>query len=229
MKQYPQNKDCVLMTASEVRAFDEWAINTLGIPGPVLMENAGRSCAELIVQKLRTNPAPSVAIFCGTGNNGGDGFVIARHLINANLKVTTIVCGDLAKIKGDAKLNLDLLIALNHPPEKIDPSLPGVSDKVSAFTHNADMIVDAIFGTGFKSQLRNNYVELIESINARNIPILAVDIPSGLDCDTGQPLPVAIKAESTVTFAAAKTGFANPVAADYTGQIFIASIGVEPV
>ncbi len=217
------------MTREEVRAFDSWAINTLGIPGVVLMENAGRSCAELIIEKLKSIAKPKVCIFCGTGNNGGDGYVIARHLINNGFEVLVIISGDIGKIKGDAKINLDILRALGQKVEQLKPTDDNIEHKVETFTTGADMLVDGLFGTGLKGQVKDGYKRLIDSINAQKIPVLAVDIPSGLDCDTGRPLGVAIKAQYTVTFVAVKKGFKYSDANLYTGDIYVASIGVDTV
>jgi len=228
MKKYSPNKKCLVMTREEVRAFDRWAIDTLGLPGVVLMENAGRSCAELIKEKLKHIPKPKVCIFCGTGNNGGDGSVIARHLINGGFKVVVVLCGDRDKVKGDAKITLDVLERLGQSIERLDLTDTNISGKVKEFAADADMLVDALFGTGLSGQLSSEYKALIESINAQNRPILAVDIPSGLDCDTGQPLGAAIKASYTVTFVAVKKGFTISSAAQWTGEVFVASIGVEP-
>jgi hydroxyethylthiazole kinase-like uncharacterized protein yjeF len=262
MQKYSSNKH-IVMTRDEVRAFDSWAINTLGIPGVVLMENAGRSCAELIKNKLtdvaedsrkpalsmvegagsqpkacppsrppeasggRNSLGRRVCIFCGTGNNGGDGYVIARHLLNSGYKVTVVVCGDRSKIKGDAKTNLDILERMGQPIEQLNIAEQNVSGRVKTFAEGADMLVDGLFGTGLRGQLSDEYKRLIESINAQGRPILAVDIPSGLDCDTGEPLGAAIKATYTVTFVAVKKGFTmSSSVAQYTGQIFVASIGV---
>ena len=229
MERYSPDKECVVMSRDEVRAFDAWAINELGIAGVVLMENAGRSCAELIKEKLAGVTAAKVCIFCGTGNNGGDGYVIARHLLNSGFKVTVVVCGDRNKIKGDAKKNLDILERLSQPIEHLDVNGAGIPGRVTTFTAEADMLVDSLFGTGLSGQLSDEYKQLIESINAQDCPILAVDIPSGLDCDSGQPLGAAIRANYTVTFVAVKKGFTSEKAAvQYTGEIFVASIGVEP-
>jgi NAD(P)H-hydrate epimerase len=214
------------MTRDEVRAFDAWAINTLGIPGVVLMENAGRSCAGLVQEKLKDIARPKVCIFCGTGNNGGDGYVIARHLINSGFDVTVAVCGDLDKIKGDAKINLDILERMGRPIERLDPADANLVERVQSLAAGADMVVDGLFGTGLKGQLNDEYRRLIESINACNCPILAVDIPSGLDCDSGEPLGAAIEAAWTVTFVAVKKGFTSANAARYTGEILVASIGI---
>jgi NAD(P)H-hydrate epimerase len=228
MKKYSPNKKCLVMTRNEVRAFDNWAINTLGLPGVVLMENAGCSCAELIKDKLKHIPTPKVCIFCGTGNNGGDGSVIARHLINGGFDVVVVLCGDRDKVKDDAKINLDILERLGQSIERLDLTDTDISGKVKEFAADADMLVDALFGTGLIGQISNEYKALIESINAQNCPILAVDIPSGLDCDTGRPLGTAIRATYTVTFVAVKKGFTISSAAQWTGEVFVASIGVEP-
>jgi NAD(P)H-hydrate epimerase len=229
MEQYLPDKKCTVMSRDEVRAFDSWAINTLGVPGVVLMENAGRSCAELIKDKLAGLQSPKVCIFCGTGNNGGDGYVIARHLLNSGFKVTLVICGERSKIKGDAKINLDIIEGLNQPIEQLNLKGGNIDGQVEVFTTGADMLVDGLFGTGLKGQLRDEYKQLIESINDRNCPVLAVDIPSGLDCDTSEPLGAAIKATYTVTFVAVKKGFTFAVkASQYTGEIYVASIGVEP-
>jgi hydroxyethylthiazole kinase-like uncharacterized protein yjeF len=228
MEKYSKDKKSKLMTKDQVRAVDSWAINELGIPGVVLMENAGRSCAELIKGKLKAITTPKVCIFCGTGNNGGDGYVIARHLLNSGYKVQVVICGDRTKVKGDAKINLDILEKLNHPVEQLNPKDSGAPARVKAFAADADMIVDGLFGTGLTGQLRDDYIKLIEGVNASDCPVLAIDIPSGLDCDTGKPLGAAVKANYTVTFVAVKKGFESRSAASYTGEIYVASIGVEP-
>jgi hydroxyethylthiazole kinase-like uncharacterized protein yjeF len=228
MEKYSPDKNYPVMTRDQVRAIDSWAINTLGIPGVVLMENAGRSCAELLKNKLAGVAKPKVCIFCGIGNNGGDGYVIARHLLNYGFGVVVVICGDRRKIKGDAKINLDILERLGLLVEQLDLSSADIPAAVEAFSSGADMLVDAIFGTGLNGRLSPEHKQLIESINSRNCPVLAVDIPSGLDCDTGRPLGTAIRATYTVTFVAVKTGFKSAKASGrYTGEIFVASIGVE--
>jgi len=226
MERYSPDKKCVVMTRDEVRAFDAWAIDTIGIPGVVLMENAGRSCAELIEDKLKDVAEPKVCIFCGTGNNGGDGYVIARHLINRGIQVTVVICGDRSKIKGDAKINLDILERMGRPVELLNPSGGDIAGEVERLINGAGVIVDSLFGTGLRGRLSDEYRRLIESINACNSPVLAVDIPSGLDCDAGEPLGGAIRAAWTVTFVAVKKGFLSAIAAQYTGEIFVASIGI---
>ena len=228
MEKYFPEKKPVVMSREEVRAFDSWAINTLGITGAVLMENAGRSCAEFIKKELAGVTNPKVCIFCGTGNNGGDGYVIARHLLNSGFEVVVVLCGDRNKVKGDAKTNLDVLEGLGRSIEQLNLDNSDIPSRVKTFAAGADMLVDGLFGTGLNGQLSDEYKQLIESINAEHRPILAVDIPSGLDCDTGEPLGAAIRASYTVTFVAVKKGFRAAKASAYTGEIFVASIGVEP-
>jgi len=229
MEKYLPSKTCRIMSRDEVRAVDRWAIDQVGAPGVVLMENAGRSCAELVKERLKGVDAPKVCIFCGTGNNGGDGYVIARHLLNAGFEVTVVICGRREKVAGDARVNLNVLERLGHAIDLVGPDEPDVAGRVRTLAGGAEMIVDALFGTGLQGPLRGGYRALIDAINALDMPILAVDIPSGLDCDTGQPLGTAVKAACTVTFVAVKKGFeALPEAADYTGQVYVASIGVEP-
>ncbi len=217
-----------VMTREQVRSVDNWAINTLGIPGVVLMENAGRSCAEFIKNKLSGRTNPKVCIFCGTGNNGGDGFAIGRHLVNSGFKVAVVICGDIDKVAGDAKINLDILTQMGQAIEQLNLKNTEIEKTVQAIAAGSDMIVDALFGTGLKGYLKDEYKKVIEAINALDLHILAVDIPSGLDCDTGAPQGAAIQADYTVTFVAVKAGFENPDAAQYTGEVHVASIGIEP-
>lgn len=228
MEKYTPDKGFRVMSREEVRRVDAWAIEEIGVPGVVLMENAGRSCAELAMQKLASVADPKVCIFCGVGNNGGDGYVIARHLLNAGLPARVVLCGDPAKVQGDARINLDILTRLGHPIAHVDPKSEDSVAQVQAFGRDAGLVVDALFGTGLHGELRPEYRVIIEAINALGLPILAVDIPSGLDCDTGRPLGTVIRAAYTVTFVAVKKGFLASDAVNYTGELHVASIGVEP-
>ncbi|HON93516.1 MAG TPA: NAD(P)H-hydrate epimerase [Sedimentisphaerales bacterium] len=229
MERYTPAKGSRVMSRDEVRRVDAWAIEEVGIPGVVLMENAGRSCAELAMRKLAQAADRKVCVFCGVGNNGGDGYVIARHLLNAGIPTTVVLCGDRAKVQGDARINLDVLERLGHRVECVDPLSEGAEASIRRFGGDASLIVDALFGTGLRGQLRPEYLAVVEAVNALGRPILAVDIPSGLDCDTGRPLGAAIRAAYTVTFVAVKKGFlASPEAEGYVGEFHVASIGVEP-
>jgi len=140
-----------------------------------------------------------------------------------------VICGDREKIKGDAKINLDILERLGQSIELLEMSDADISERVRAFAGGAYMVVDSLFGTGLSGELRGEHKELVAGINALGCPVVAVDIPSGLDCDTGEPLGAAIRATYTVTFVAVKKGFVDSAGAqEYTGEIFVASIGVEP-
>jgi len=229
MEKYTPEKEFRVMSRDEVRRVDAWAIEEVGVPGVVLMENAGRSCAELAREKLAAVDGPKVCLFCGTGNNGGDGYVIARHLLNAGMRVRVVLCGAREKVRGDARTNLEILERLGHAVEPLDPGAADLVVHVRAFAGEADLIVDALFGTGLRGELSGEFQCLIEAINGLGRPILAVDIPSGLDCDTGEPLGAAVQANWTVTFVAMKKGFlASPEASRHTGEVYVASIGVEP-
>jgi len=229
MDKWGEAEGRIVLTRQQVRAFDAWAIQELGIPGVVLMENAGRSCAELLKQKLADDQIRDVCIFCGTGNNGGDGYVIARHLLNAGYRVTVALCGPIEKVRGDAKVNLDILVRLGQRIERVDVEAEDLCKQVGRVAEGAGIVVDALFGTGLRGVLNEPYQRLVRCINELGRPILAVDIPSGLDCDTGQVLGAAIRARWTVSFAAIKRGFVQSEdVGDYTGEVYVASIGVEP-
>ncbi len=225
IRNFDRRKDLVL-TRQQVRDFDKWAINTAGLPGIILMENAGRGCAEIVIRELKKSGGTKVCVFCGTGNNGGDGFVIARHLVNGGFEVRIALCGPSSKMKGNAETSYKITCNMGIPIEELD--LNNVEKGVKDFTGECDLIVDAIFGTGLAGAPSEGFGKLINAINSLNKPVVAVDIPSGLDCDAGESLGAAIKAVITVTFAAAKKGFINPESAQYTGEIYIASIGIEP-
>jgi hydroxyethylthiazole kinase-like uncharacterized protein yjeF len=212
------------MTREQVRAFDRHAIEVLKIPGVVLMENAGLACARMALSMLAAPGKSRVCVLCGTGNNGGDGYVIARHLWNQDVPVQVFVVGDMARVTGDALVHLTILKHLDVAVQTLPPD--HVTDPT--WLASSDLLIDALLGTGLKGDLRGPYSQLIETINRAGKPVLAVDIPSGLDCDTGIPLGVAIKADQTVSFVALKAGFLNPEAAQYTGQVTVASIGVAP-
>lgn len=220
--------NCMSMSRQQVRAVDEWAINELSIPGVVLMENAGRGCFEVICERFAIRKGTKAVIFCGTGNNGGDGYVIARHLANAGAVPNVVICGPKDKIAGDALINLKIIERMGIAVDVVDMKGGGIAERVRQLSQGRAIGVDAIFGTGLTGQLRAGYIELIEAINALGVEIVAVDIPSGLDCDLGIGLPIAVKAAVTVTFVAVKKGFAEPGAGQYTSEIYTIPIGIEP-
>jgi len=207
------------LSRDEVREVDRHAIEDLGIPGVVLMENAGRGVTEAVQDLLADVERPSVAVVCGRGNNGGDGYVVARHLTNAGVPVAVYLLCEPGALKGDARINFEIISRMAIPVVRVN----GPSDLVPAA--EASVIVDAIFGTGLRGAVREPYNGVIRFLNELNRPIVAVDIPSGLDCDTGKPMGVAVRAARTVSFVAAKKGFANPASTTYTGEVIVADIG----
>ena len=218
-----------LMDRQTVRGFDAWAISQMGISGVVLMENAAKNCTDVILEYFPEEMKAGVCVFCGAGNNGGDGFVIARHLFNHGISVKLALCADPAKIKGDAKINFDICQKMGLPMTHLDVHYAELFRDVEDAVTGCGLLVDALLGTGMQGQLTEPMALLISSINSHNLPIVAVDIPSGLDCDTGEPLPVSIEAAATVTFVALKKGFAaNPEFRTATGRVFVADIGITP-
>jgi NAD(P)H-hydrate epimerase len=214
------------MTRDEVREFDRHAIEDLGVPGLVLMENAGRQAADAAERLLRAAHGRRALIVAGRGNNGGDGFVIARHLLTRGYAVRVLLAADPAQVVGDAATNLNILERLGVAVQRLPETEAALRAAVLAATGDADLVVDALLGTGLRGEVREPYLSAIEAMNTCGRMILSVDIPSGLDADTGHPLGAAVRAHTTVTFAAAKVGFSSPVAREYVGELVVADIGV---
>ena len=211
------------LSRRQVRQFDRLAIEQWGVAGVVLMENAGRGAADAIEQFLGGVSEKGIAIVAGGGNNGGDGFVIARHLYLRGGKPVVFALADPARMAPDAAANFAILPHLNVPIRRVrGESLLKLADELRGF----DLVVDAIGGTGITGPLRGEPAVAVEQINAADRPVVAVDIPTGLDCDTGQTPGPAVRADLTVTFAARKNGFDTPGAAQYTGKVIVADIGV---
>jgi len=206
-----------LYRAEQVREMDDYAINQLGISGTVLMERAG-SAAFNLLQK-RWPQAKSISVICGTGNNAGDGFVIARLAKEAGLEVGVLQIGDSQHLKGDA------LAASQR--------LQSVGIEATEFTvpkcHQADVIVDALLGTGLSGAVRDDCFTVIKAINACGKPILSIDVPSGLDANTGKAENIAVRATVTVTFIGNKQGLFTGDAWDYCGEQVFESLSVPAV
>ncbi|HEX3035869.1 MAG TPA: NAD(P)H-hydrate dehydratase [Thermodesulfobacteriota bacterium] len=204
-----------LATREIIREIDRISIEEHGIHGLILMENAGRAAANVLLEEFPW--VERVAIFAGGGNNGGDGFVIARHLISYGLDVTTYLVSDPGKYKGDALTNFEAL--RNIGGELVELREDGLLEY-----KESDVIVDALFGTGVDREVKGFYRNVIEFINSQPVPCVAVDVPSGLDINTGFPLGVAVKADITVTFALPKVGLAIYPGIDYAGKVYVADI-----
>jgi NAD(P)H-hydrate epimerase len=216
------------LTREEVRAVDRRAIDEFGMIGLVLMENAGRGAAERLIQ---LGIDGTVVVCAGKGNNGGDGFVIARHLELLGCDMQVLLFANPADLSGDAAANWRILEAAETPRVVLGRQ-PALSDIDHALTH-ADWIVDALLGTGTVGEVREPYRTAITSINRSARKVLAIDLPSGLDCDTGLPIesladgtPLCVRATQTVTFVARKRGFNNPASQAFTGEVHAVSIGI---
>ena len=214
------------VSRDEMRELDRKAIEDYKIPGILLMENAGRNVAEAAMRMLNNCPDKKVAIICGKGNNGGDGYVIARHLYNKGYGVSVFI---LAKAKdvlgdGDAGLNFKIInnmdIVTNEVLSVAD--IENLEEQISGYA----LIVDAIFGTGLNGELREPAMSVVTKVNELNIPVIAVDIPSGLDCNNGKVLGACINAETTVTFALPKKGFFVEDGPKHVGNLVVTDIGI---
>ena len=217
------------LSVAQVRDVDRRAIEDYGLPGIVLMENAGRGCAELLQNRtVRSNGPPRAVICCGRGNNGGDGFVIARHLELAGWDVQVVLFHDPITVHGDAVIALRVVQAGKTPLRifENETAFAAAQAEFVSLLQNADWIVDALLGTGTTGALRAPYPKIVQAINAAGRPILAVDLPTGLDAETGTVAGDCIQATVTATFVAVKTGFQNPAAKPFLGEIVVINIGV---
>jgi NAD(P)H-hydrate epimerase len=207
------------LSRAEVRELDRRASEEFGVPGIVLMENAGRGAAELL---MRLNPdRKPVIILCGPGNNGGDGFVMARHLDNLGWPVNVRMFAKHNNLSTDAAVNFRSIERgdIDWRPCSFEPIMT-----CTIFSQRG-WFVDALFGTGLDRPVAAPFDELVAGINASGNPVLAVDIPSGLDCDTGRPLGPTVKAAHTATFVAWKKGFLQPEARQWIGEVHVIDIG----
>ncbi|MCK5825437.1 MAG: NAD(P)H-hydrate dehydratase [Desulfuromusa sp.] len=212
-----------LCTANEVMALDRHAIDQIGIPGAVLMENAGRSCSYWFTDKFTAYFPGPVLVVAGKGNNGGDGYVMARILSESGWQVTTLILGEEEAISGDARVMLNIIGKLGLPIRYIED----ISALKDSFAEMApSLIIDAIFGTGLKSTVRGLQAAAIALINESNAPVFAVDIPSGVDGSTGRVCGVAVEADLTVTFDHAKIGHGSYPGAAYAGALKVVDIGI---
>ncbi|KJS13119.1 MAG: carbohydrate kinase [Peptococcaceae bacterium BRH_c8a] len=213
-----------LVTASEMGSIDRLAISEFGIPGVVLMENAGLQVVKAVTDVLGDPAGKHAVIFAGKGNNGGDGFVVARHLLNMGAQVQVFLAAEQEQISGDAQVNLNIWLKTG---QKVFPLTKSNDiNLVRLALMNADLVVDALYGTGFKGTIQKPMATFIEAINACGKPVVAVDIPSGLEADTGRVNGPCIRASYTVTFALPKIGLVLPESRLYVGKLHIADISI---
>jgi hydroxyethylthiazole kinase-like uncharacterized protein yjeF len=211
-----------LARAEQMQQIDRTAIDDIGIPGSVLMENAGRQTVYHLCSYFGKVKGKKIAVFAGPGNNGGDGFVVARHLqqLGAEVRVFLLVGAD--RIKGDAAMHFRIVCNLQIPVS----FLLGPEDLQGLEPDCFDLIVDALFGTGLKRQIEGLFARVIEMMNSASCPVVAVDMPSGLDSDTGGICGVAVKADLTVTFGVAKPGHFVFPGREMVGALEVVDIGI---
>ncbi|MFQ5630332.1 MAG: NAD(P)H-hydrate dehydratase [bacterium] len=211
-----------LLNAAEITGVDVYTINTLGIPGSVLMEQAGMAVAKVCEKSFKKIKSPRSVVICGPGNNGGDGYVVARHLTESGAQCEVFLLGDAAKVTGDARLNLEIWQRLGH---KIRPFGPAALDTIA----KADLIVDAMLGTGAKGALQESFRKAAKAINNSPAKVVAVDLPTGIDADTGAIDADAVRADHTVTFGALKIGHVFSPGRECAGKVTVADIGFPAI
>ncbi|MCA9075661.1 MAG: NAD(P)H-hydrate epimerase [Planctomycetaceae bacterium] len=209
----------ISLRRDQVRDVDHRAVKEYGMSGLVLMENAGRGAADLLLNGGVNGP---VVVCCGKGNNGGDGFVIARHLEAAGVTVDVLLAVGPNEFSGDAAFNLAILQKSGTSLREFDTT----DEKTRALLNEAEWIIDALLGTGLSGEIRAPYDRMIAAINSAKASVLAVDLPSGLDCDEGRPHDPCVKASRTATFVARKAGFDAEGAEAWTGSVSVLPIGV---
>ncbi len=213
-----------LVTSEEMRRIDRKAIEEIGIPSIVLMENAGLKIGEAIEKKYGPLKEKSIYIFAGSGNNGGDGMVAARHLFNQKVKAKIFLLNEKKNIKGNAAINLSIAEKMGIPIKEI--TSPAFMEPLEKELKKADVVVDALMGTGAKGAPRGLMKKVIDLINKYSKSTVAVDIPTGVDADKGTVQGKAIKAEYTVCLAYPKRGLYLYPGMDYAGEIEIVDIGI---
>ncbi len=215
-----------LVTAETMRELDRHAIEDLGIPGIVLMEVAGRSCAEMAAEWMEERGLTRVLVLCGPGNNGGDGFVLARHLADWGYCVTAALLAPSARLKGDARTAFEVMtrfpVRIVEVSEAPDPAL---FEEVGG----DGVVVDALFGTGLERPVEGRYAETVEAASRCGCLRVAVDLPTGVCSDTGRVLGCAFRADLTVTFGAAKVGHFSYPGRAYCGHVEVVDIGIPRV
>ena len=213
-----------VVTARQMQELDRKTIQDIGIPGAVLMENAGRGTFEQILRHFPELRGKRIAIVAGKGNNGGAGCVIARYFLNHHWKVKVFLLAKMDSVSGDAALNLQAFLRMGGEIQEVvdekawHTALPEIK--------HAGLIVDAIFGTGLASEITGLQYQVIEDINKSGIPVAAVDLPSGLDATSGKVLGTAIRARLTCTFGLAKRGLVIYPGLAFAGKIEIIDIGI---
>ena len=213
-----------IVTSAQMQELDRRTIQEFGIPGRVLMESAGRGATRVFLKRIYSLGAGTVGVLAGKGNNGGDGFVVARYLAQMDIDVKVFLLARATEVQGDAAANLRLLAALKVPVLEL-PDVEAFTACQSEMRHRAYW-VDAVLGTGLNAEVKDYFRKVIEFINACRRPVLAIDIPSGLSADSGQPCGTCIQAAATATFAWAKIGHVTYPGVQYCGAVEVIDIGI---
>lgn len=214
-----------IVTAAQMRAMDAETIDAVGVPGLVLMEQAGTLTAVALARRYGPPAGRKVVVLCGKGNNGGDGFVVARHLLVAGAEVDVFLAGLPGEVTGDARAELEAFAGIGG---SIHPASEVTSRRLKGALERADVVVDALFGTGLTAPLRPPARDWVRAANRAGKPIVAVDLPSGIDGDTGKVMGDAIRADLTVTFACPKRGHFLVPGMEHRGDLVVADIGIPP-
>ncbi len=209
-----------VLTAAQMRMLDHFTIKTFGVPELSLMECAGKEIFRFISEYTQNFSKKNYLILVGNGNNGGDALVVARHLLNNGAKCTGLLVGDSKKMSRSARLQFKIVQNMDMKIEQYN------SDKLVELMDAHDLCIDGILGTGFSGKLREQALTIIQQVNAHKIPVLAIDIPSGLNADSGKPQPDAIKAVWTITLGAYKKGLFLRAARPYVGKLRVVDIGL---
>jgi len=212
----------LLVTTNEMRELDRKAIEEVGIPGLLLMENAGLQVVHHAERRFGSWRGKRVLVLCGGGNNGGDGMVVARQVAQRGAEVRIVLAADPVKVAGDALTNLQIVQRLGLPLHV----LHSAEELSELWQQGWDLVVDALLGVGVKGEVRGLVGETIRFFEGRDVPVVSVDIPSGIDADTGAVCGCAMRAQLTVTFGAMKVGLAVYPGAEYAGEVVVGEIGI---
>lgn len=215
-----------VVSAARMQELDRVTIHEIGIPGAVLMETAGRATFEAIMAGCVDHAARGTVVLCGKGNNGGDGFVIARWLYNAGVPVQVLLLAERAAVSGDAAINLAACTALGVPI--LDAASPREWPRARRRIARAGLIVDALLGTGLAAPVRGMFRRAIEVVNASAAAVVSVDVPSGLDATSGAVLGAAVRADMTCTFGLPKSGLVVHPGVVLAGDLRVVDIGIPP-
>lgn len=211
-------------SSGQMNEIDKRTINEIGIPGMVLMENASLKVAEEALKSLGNATGRTVYIFAGKGNNGGDAFAVARHLFNRGADTRVFIPANKKDIKNDAAVNLDILERMKV--EVLELTDHSQLPPLKAGLKDADLIIDGILGTGFKGKISGILEKVIEIVNSAGKPVISIDIPSGVNGDTGETPGICVKADKTVTFALPKTGLVVHPGCEFTGELVVEDISI---